>query len=164
MLTLAVVSSGAMTTSVSVLVIDDEKLMMSVMTRILARLGYTDVDGASDTLTAIEKMREKRYGLVICDWIMEPISGYDMLRHVRTDLDLRHVPFIMATTETMMQKAVAAKSAGVSGYLIKPFSPGTLQRTIDAVLAPAGRAFAQAASSATAGHAPASNTRLWSHD
>ena len=154
-----------MTPSVSVLVIDDEKLMMSVMTRILERLGYTDVDGASDGLTALEMMREKRYGLVICDWIMEPISGYDMLRHIRTDPDLRHVPFIMATTETMMQKAIAAKTAGVSGYLIKPFSPGTLQRTIDSVLSPVGRAVALTATPATASpSSSATNARLWSRD
>jgi two-component system chemotaxis response regulator CheY len=153
-----------MTTSVSVLVVDDEKLMMTVMTRILERLGYTDVDGASDGLTALEMLRDKPYGLVICDWIMEPISGYDMLRHIRTDPELRHIPFIMATTETMMQKAVAAKTAGVSGYLIKPFSPGTLQRTIDAVLTPAGRAVAQAAAPAAAAQTSSPNARLWSRD
>jgi two-component system chemotaxis response regulator CheY len=154
-----------MTTSVSVLVVDDEKLMMSVMTRILERLGYTDVDGASDGLSALEMMREKRYGLVICDWIMEPISGYDMLRHIRADPDLRRVPFIMATTETMMQKAIAAKTAGVSGYLIKPFSPGTLQRTIDSVLSPAARAVTRTAAAPTAAaSASLSNARLWSRD
>jgi two-component system chemotaxis response regulator CheY len=156
--------SGAMTTSVSVLVVDDEKLMMSVMTRILERLGYTDVEGASDALTALAMMRGKRYGLVICDWIMEPISGYDMLRHIRTDPDLRHVPFIMTTTETVMQKAIAAKTAGVSGYLTKPFSPGTLQRTIDAVLTPVGRAVPPAAAPAAAGAASSPNARLWSRD
>jgi CheY-like chemotaxis protein len=96
---------------------------------------------------------------------MEPISGYDMLRHIRADPDLRRVPFIMATTETMMQKAIAAKTAGVSGYLIKPFSPGTLQRTIDSVLSPAARAVTRTAAAPTAAaSASLSNARLWSRD
>lgn len=117
-----------------VLVIDDEILMITVITKILERLGYTDVDYAADGLTAIEKMRARPYGLVICDWMMEPISGYDVLRQVRGDQALRGVPFIMATTETVMKNAVAAKTAGVSGYLIKPFTPGSLQRSIEAAV------------------------------
>jgi len=117
-----------------VLVIDDEVMMITVMTRILERLGYRDVDYAADGLTAIEKMRARSYGLVICDWHMEPISGYEVLRQVRADADLRETPFIMATTQTVMQNAVAAKIAGVNGYLIKPFTPGSLQRSIESVI------------------------------
>jgi|SRR3954464_5760637 two-component system chemotaxis response regulator CheY len=116
----------------SVLLIDDEILMITVMNRILERLGYKDVDYAADGLTAIEKMRARAYGLVICDWHMEPISGYDVLRHVRGDATLRDIPFIIATTQTVMQNAVAAKIAGVDGYLLKPFTPGSLQRAIEA--------------------------------
>jgi two-component system, chemotaxis family, chemotaxis protein CheY len=119
-----------------VLVIDDEILMITVITKILERLGYGDVDYAADGLTAIEKMRARPYGLVICDWKMEPISGYDVLRQVRGDQNLRDIPFIMATTQTVMQNAIAAKTAGVSGYLIKPFTPGSLQRSIEAAVGP----------------------------
>jgi two-component system chemotaxis response regulator CheY len=118
----------------SVLLIDDEIMMITVMTRILERLGYKDVDYAADGLTAIEKMRARPYGLVICDWHMEPISGYDVLRQVRGDADLRDIPFIIATTQTVMQNAVAAKTAGVNAYLIKPFTPGSLQRAIESAI------------------------------
>src|SRR5215213_3548955 len=114
----------------SVLLIDDEIMMITVMTRILERLGYTDVDYAADGLTGLEKMRARRYGLVICDWAMEPISGYEVLRHVRGDVTLRDTMFIMATTQTVVQNAVAAKTAGVDGYLIKPFTPSTLRRCL----------------------------------
>src|SRR3954468_7977520 len=117
-----------------VLLINDEILMITVMTRILERLGYKDVDYAADGLTAIEKMRARPYGLVICDWHMEPISGYDVLRHVRGDATLRDIPFIIATTQTVMQNAVAAKSAGVNAYLLKPFTPGSLQRAIESAI------------------------------
>jgi two-component system chemotaxis response regulator CheY len=119
-----------------VLIVDDEIMMITVMSRILARLGYVDVDYAADGLTALEKMREKRYGIVICDWLMQPISGYDLLRRIRSSAELRDTPVIMATTQTVMQNAIAAKSAGVSGYLIKPFTPSSLQRAIEAALGP----------------------------
>jgi two-component system chemotaxis response regulator CheY len=69
---------------------------------------------------------------------MEPISGYEVLRQVRADADLRETPFIMATTQTVMQNAVAAKIAGVNGYLIKPFTPGSLQRSIESVIGSGG--------------------------
>jgi len=117
-----------------VLIVDDEIMMITLMSRILDRLGYVDVDYAADGLTALEKMRAKRYGIVICDWLMEPITGYDLLRRVRADAELRDTPFIMATTQTVMQNAIAAKSAGVSAYLLKPFTPSSLRRAIEAAL------------------------------
>jgi two-component system chemotaxis response regulator CheY len=142
-------------------VIDDEILMITVITKILERLGYTDVDYAADGLTAIEKMRARPYGFVICDWTMEPISGYDVLRQVRGDQTLRDTPFIMATTQTVMQNAVAAKTAGVSGYLIKPFTPGSLQRSIEAAL---GSVPPAAPPVHTRPEPAASPVRLWARD
>jgi two-component system chemotaxis response regulator CheY len=122
-----------------VLIVDDQAMMITVMSRILDRLGFVDIDYAADGLTALEKMRDRRYGIVICDWSMEPISGYDLLRRIRADADLRDIPFIMATTQTAMKNAIAAKSAGVSGYLLKPFTPSSLQRAIEAALGYAAR-------------------------
>jgi two-component system chemotaxis response regulator CheY len=142
-----------------VLVIDDEILMITVITKILERLGYTEVDYAADGLTAIEKMRARPYGLVICDWMMQPISGYDVLRQVRGTPQLRDTPYIMATTQTVMQNAVAAKTAGVNGYLIKPFTPGSLQRSIEAAIGSTAPAQSEDATSAEL--AEASAVKLW---
>ena len=121
--------------SAPVLVIDDEHMMITVMRRILERIGFTSVDYAADGFTAIEKMRSTRYAFVICDWSMEPLSGYDVLRQVRADPDLKDTPFIMATTQTVMQNAIAAKIAGVNGYLLKPFTPDSLRKAIEAAAA-----------------------------
>jgi two-component system chemotaxis response regulator CheY len=120
--------------STPVLIVDDEVMMITVMTRILERLGYTDIDYAADGLTALEKMRARPYGVIICDWLMEPISGYDLLRSVRADPKLHDTPFIMATTQTVMQNAIAAKQAGVDFYLLKPFTPTSLRKAIEAAL------------------------------
>ncbi len=126
--------------STPVLIVDDEHMMITVMQRILERLGYTTVDYAADGETALEKMRAGRYGLVICDWLMEPMTGYELLRRVRSDADLKDTCFIMATTQTVMQNAVAAKIAGVNGYLLKPFTPSTLQRAIETAVGTLPRA------------------------
>jgi two-component system chemotaxis response regulator CheY len=143
----------------SVLVIDDEVMMITIITKILERLGYGDVDYAADGLTALEKMRAGTYGLVICDWTMEPISGYEVLRQVRAHPQLQDTPFIMATTATVMQNAVAAKIAGVDGYLIKPFTPAMLQRAIEAAVGMQGP---EAAAQAKAAAMDVRSTKLWS--
>ncbi|HEY8380988.1 MAG TPA: response regulator [Microvirga sp.] len=114
-----------------VLVVDDEYMMITVMTRILEKIGFATVDYAADGQTALDKMQETRYGLVICDWSMEPMSGYEVLRRVRNDPATRDVPFIIATTQTVHQNAVAAKIAGVNGFLLKPFTAGSLKRAIE---------------------------------
>lgn len=118
--------------SAPVLVVDDEHMMITVMRRILERLGFTTVDYAADGETALEKMRAASYGLVICDWSMEPMTGYEVLRRVRSDPALKDTRFIMATTQTVMQNAIAAKIAGVDGYLLKPFTPDSLKKAIEA--------------------------------
>jgi len=117
-----------------VLVVDDESMMVDVMSRLLVRIGYTDVDHANDALTALEMMQATSYSLVICDWSMKPMSGYGMLCRIRSDPVLKHTPFIMATTQTVMRNAIAAKSAGVDAYLLKPFSQDSLKRAIDAAV------------------------------
>jgi len=114
-----------------VLVVDDDYMMITVMTRILEKIGFATVDYAADGQTALDKMQETRYGLVICDWSMEPMSGYEVLRRVRNDPTTRDVPFIIATTQTAHQNAVAAKIAGVNGFLLKPFTAGSLKRAIE---------------------------------
>jgi len=79
-------------------------------------------------------MRTKQYGLVISDWNMQPMTGYELLQEVRRDPNLRKTPFIMVTAESKVDNVIAAKKAHVSNYIIKPFSANTLRDKIDAVL------------------------------
>ena len=78
-------------------------------------------------------MRKRHYGLVISDWNMEPMTGYDLLQEVRSDPGLAQTPFIMVTAESKTENVIAAKKAGVSNYIVKPFNAQTLKSKIDAV-------------------------------
>src|SRR3954451_4021693 len=123
--------------SMPVLVVDDYNTMIRIIRNLLRQLGFQDIDDAQDGSAALAKMRLRRYGLVISDWNMEPMSGYDLLREVRNDPALVKTPFIMVTAESKTENVIAAKKAGVSNYIVKPFNAQTLQHKIAAVFEPA---------------------------
>jgi two-component system chemotaxis response regulator CheY len=122
-----------------ILVVDDYNTMIRIIRNLLKQLGFENVDEASDGSSALERLRGKKYGLVISDWNMEPMTGYDLLKEVRADPDLKTTPFIMVTAESKTENVIAAKKAGVNNYIVKPFNAQTLKTKIDAVFAgPAG--------------------------
>jgi len=116
-----------------VLVVDDYNTMVRIIRNLLRQLGFETIDDASDGVSALAKMRIHKYGLVISDWNMEPMSGYDLLREVRGDPELAQTPFIMVTAESKTDNVIAAKKAGVSNYIVKPFNAQTLRNKIEAV-------------------------------
>jgi two-component system, chemotaxis family, chemotaxis protein CheY len=119
--------------SMSVLVVDDYNTMIRIIRNLLKQLGFQNIDDASDGSAALAKMRGKKYGLVISDWNMEPMTGYDLLREVRADANLATTPFIMITAESKTENVIAAKKAGVNNYIVKPFNSATLKTKIEAV-------------------------------
>jgi two-component system chemotaxis response regulator CheY len=121
--------------SMPVLVVDDYGTMVRIIRNLLKQLGFDDIDEASDGSTALVKMRTKRYGLVISDWNMAPMTGYDLLCQVRADPALGKTPFIMVTAESKTDNVIAAKRAGVDNYIVKPFNATTLRHKIEAVFA-----------------------------
>jgi two-component system chemotaxis response regulator CheY len=125
----------ALDPNMSVLVVDDYSTMIRIIRNLLRQLGFADVDDASDGAAALEKMNAKRYGLVISDWNMEPMTGYDLLCQVRANPDLETTPFIMVTAESKTENVIAAKKAGVDNYIVKPFNAQTLKAKIEAVFA-----------------------------
>ena len=118
---------------IPVLVVDDYQTMVRIIRNLLKQLGFEHVDEASDGTAALDKLRAKRYGLVISDWNMEPMTGYELLRHVRADESLKTTPFIMVTAESKTENVIAAKKAGVDNYIVKPFNAQTLKVKIEAV-------------------------------
>jgi two-component system chemotaxis response regulator CheY len=119
--------------SMPVLVVDDYNTMVRIIRNLLRQVGFTNVDDASDGISALRRLREKPYGLVISDWNMEPMSGYELLTTMRGDPSFASVPFIMITAESKTENVIAAKKAGVSNYIVKPFNAATLKSKIDAV-------------------------------
>jgi two-component system chemotaxis response regulator CheY len=130
----------ALDPSMSVLVVDDYSTMVRIIRNLLRQLGFTDVDDAADGTSALAKMHAKHYGLVISDWNMEPMTGFELLREVRTDPSLRQTPFIMVTAESKTENVIAARKAGVNNYIVKPFNAQTLKAKIEAVFAGPGPA------------------------
>jgi two-component system, chemotaxis family, chemotaxis protein CheY len=120
--------------SMPVLVVDDYKTMLRIISNLLKQLGFENVEEASDGTEALEKMKKSSYGLVISDWNMEPMTGYELLLKVRADDGLKRTPFIMVTAESKTENVIAAKKAGVNNYIVKPFNAATLKQKITAVL------------------------------
>lgn len=118
----------------NVLIVDDYKTMLRIVGNLLKQLGFSNIDEATDGATALEKLRQKPYGLVISDWNMEPMTGLQLLKEVRSDIKLKTVPFIMVTAESKTENVVAAKQAGVNNYIVKPFNAATLKMKISSVI------------------------------
>ena len=121
--------------SMPILVVDDYSTMIRIIRNLLKQLGFENVDEASDGSAALAKLQTKRYGLVISDWNMEPMTGYELLKEVRSDPNLSRTPFIMVTAESKTENVIAAKKAGVNNYIVKPFNAQTLKSKIEAVFA-----------------------------
>jgi two-component system chemotaxis response regulator CheY len=118
-----------------VLVVDDYSTMIRIIRNLLRQLGFENVDDASDGTAALAKMRDRRYGLVISDWNMEPMTGYELLKQVRAMPEFARTPFIMVTAEAKTENVIAAKKAGVNNYIVKPFNAQTLKTKIETVFA-----------------------------
>jgi len=117
-----------------ILIVDDYKTMLRIIRNLLKQLGFNNVDEATDGSDALSKLRAKRYELVISDWNMEPMTGLQLLREVRSDEELKGMPFIMITAESKTENVVAAKEAGVNNYIVKPFNAATLKTKLTSVI------------------------------
>ena len=121
--------------SMPILVVDDYNTMVRIIRNLLRQVGFRNVDDATDGISALRRLREKQYSLVVSDWNMEPMTGYELLKEMRADPALAAVPFIMVTAESKTENVIAAKKAGVSNYIVKPFNAATLKAKIDAIFA-----------------------------
>jgi len=123
----------AIDVAMPILVVDDYNTMIRIIRNLLKQLGFENVDEATDGTSALEKLRSKNYGLVISDWNMSPMTGFDLLREIRADPALSNIRFIMVTAESKTENVIAAKKAGVDNYIVKPFNAQTLHHKIHAV-------------------------------
>jgi two-component system chemotaxis response regulator CheY len=125
---------SAIDMNMPILIVDDYKTMLRIIRNLLKQLGFNNVDEATDGSMALQKLRERGYGMIISDWNMEPMSGLELLKEVRADTKLNELPFIMITAESKSENVIAAKQAGVSNYIVKPFNAATLKTKLTAVV------------------------------
>jgi two-component system chemotaxis response regulator CheY len=118
----------------AILVVDDYNTMRRIVRNLLKQLGFENVEEAADGTEALAKLREKTFHLVISDWNMQPMTGLDLLKHVRADAKLKDMPFIMVTAESKPENVMIAKQAGVSNYIVKPFNAETLKTKMTSVI------------------------------
>ncbi len=121
----------------SILIVEDRLVMLKIIRRLLIQLGYADIDDALNGVAALEKVRSKRYDLILSDWNMDGMTGFELLKVLRADPETATVPFVLITAEAKQENMLAAKAAGANGYLLKPFKLDMLKSTIQAALAAA---------------------------
>ncbi|MBP7253089.1 MAG: response regulator [Alphaproteobacteria bacterium] len=120
--------------NMNILIVDDYKTMLRIISNLLKQLGFKNIEEATDGSEALRKLREGNFNLVISDWNMAPMTGLQLLKEVRADAKLKPLPFIMVTAESKTENVVEAKTAGVSNYIVKPFNAETLKLKLTAVL------------------------------
>ena len=112
------------------LVVDDFSTMRRILRNLLKELGFTNVDEAEDGQVALHKLRSQPYEFIVSDWNMPNMTGIELLRAVRADTQLRHLPFLMITAEAKRENIIEAAQAGASGYIVKPFTAATLEEKL----------------------------------
>lgn len=119
----------------SILVVDDFSTMRRIIKGLLQDLGFANITEADDGLTALSLLKAGNFDLLITDWNMPGMQGVELLRQVRADERMKKLPVLMLTAEAKRAQIVAAAQAGVSGYVIKPFTAATLKEKIDKIFA-----------------------------
>ncbi|WP_342362871.1 response regulator [Terrarubrum flagellatum] len=105
-----------------ILIVEDHKSMTQVIKSMLTGLEFRDVDSCANGVEALRKLATKKYGLIISDWDMPEMSGIELLRAVRGDDDLKHIPFMMISSNAQAQRVIEAKKAEIDGFAVKPFT------------------------------------------
>jgi two-component system chemotaxis response regulator CheY len=116
------------------LVVDDFSTMRRIVKNLLQELGYPNVQEADDGSTALPMLKTGNFDFVITDWNMPQLPGLELLKAVRADPKLNHLPVLMVTAEAKREQIVEAAQAGVSGYVIKPFTAQTLGEKLAKIL------------------------------
>jgi len=116
-----------------ILIVDDFATMRRIIKNLLRDLGFNNTQEADDGLTAIPMLNAGNYDFLVTDWNMPGMTGFDLLKHVRADPDLKDLPILMVTAESKREQIVAAAQAGVNGYIVKPFTAAVLKEKIEKI-------------------------------
>ena len=123
----------AIDTSIKVLVVDDFATMRRIVKGVLKQLGFNDIIEAENGSAALEELKKESVGLIVSDWNMPKMTGLDLLKAVKSDANLKSIPFIMVTAEGQKDNVLEAVKAGVNNYIVKPFTPETFNEKLQKV-------------------------------
>ncbi|MDD5403157.1 MAG: chemotaxis response regulator CheY [Sulfuricella sp.] len=121
------------------LVVDDFSTMRRIVRNLLKELGFTNVDEAEDGVAALGKLKGSNFEFVVTDWNMPNMSGLELLKAIRADASLKHLPVLMVTAEAKKENIIEAAQAGASGYVVKPFTAATLEEKLNKVFERMGK-------------------------
>jgi len=116
-----------------ILVVDDFSTMRRIVKNLLRDLGFNNTQEADDGLTALPMLKKGEFDFVVTDWNMPGMQGIDLLKHIRADAELKHLPVLMITAEAKREQIIEAAQAGVNGYIVKPFTAATLKEKLDKI-------------------------------
>jgi two-component system chemotaxis response regulator CheY len=119
--------------NLKILVVDDFSTMRRIVRNLLKELGFTNVDEAEDGVAGLAKLRGAAFDFVVSDWNMPNMTGIEMLRQIRADPQLKHLPVLMVTAEAKKENIIEAAQAGASGYVVKPFTAATLDEKLNKI-------------------------------
>lgn len=120
--------------NMKILIVDDFSTMRRIIKNLLRDLGYNNTHEADDGNTALPMLKNGDYQFVVTDWNMPGMQGIDLLKAIRLDDKLKHLPVLMVTAEAKREQIIEAAQAGVNGYVIKPFTAETLKEKLDKIL------------------------------
>jgi two-component system chemotaxis response regulator CheY len=124
---------GALDKNMKVLVVDDFSTMRRIVKNLLRDLGFTNIQEADDGSTALPMLQGGDFDFVVTDWNMPGMQGIDLLKAIRADASLSHIPVLLITAEAKKEQIVMAAQAGVNGYIVKPFTAATLKTKLDKI-------------------------------
>ncbi len=116
-----------------ILIVDDFSTMRRIIKNLLRDLGFNNTQEADDGSTALPMLQNGDFDFVVTDWNMPGMQGIDLLRAIRADDNLKHLPVLMVTAEAKREQIVTAAQAGVNGYIVKPFTAATLKEKLDKI-------------------------------
>jgi two-component system, chemotaxis family, chemotaxis protein CheY len=119
--------------NLKILVVDDFSTMRRIVRNLLKELGYTNVDEAEDGIAALQKLKGANFQFVVTDWNMPNMTGIELLRAIRADVALKNLPVLMITAEAKKENIIEAAQSGASGYIVKPFTAGTLEEKLNKI-------------------------------
>jgi len=123
----------ALDLNIKILIVDDMSTMRRIVKNALKQIGFTNMEEAEDGNSALAKLRAESFNFVVSDWNMPNMTGLDLLKAIRADAALKSIPVLMVTAEAKQENIVEAVQAGVSNYIVKPFTAETLKEKIDKI-------------------------------